>query len=35
MADMEIVNKAYELVTKYNNNIAILQCTSTYPAKFE
>tara|TARA_Y100001968_G_C19450968_1_gene768576 strand:+ start:4144 stop:5193 length:1050 start_codon:yes stop_codon:yes gene_type:complete len=34
MADMSIVKNAYELVKKINNNIAILQCTSTYPAKF-
>ncbi len=35
MADMEIVKKAYELVYRYNNQISILQCTSTYPAKFK
>ena len=34
MADMSIVKNAYELVKKINNNIAILQCTSTYPARF-
>ena len=32
---MEIVKQAYNLVKNFNNNIAILQCTSTYPAKFE
>ena len=35
MADMKIVKQAYNLVKNFNNNIAILQCTSTYPAKFE
>jgi sialic acid synthase len=32
MADMETVVKAYDIVSKYNNDIIILQCTSTYPA---
>lgn len=31
MADMDIVCKAYDLVSKYNNDIVILQCTSSYP----
>ena len=35
MADMEIVKSAVELVSKFNTQIGILQCTSTYPAKFE
>ena len=34
MADMEIVKAAVELVSKFNNQIGILQCTSTYPAQF-
>ena len=34
MADMELVKKAVDLVSKFNSNIAILQCTSTYPAQF-
>ena len=32
MADMDIVIKAYDLISQYNNDIMILQCTSTYPA---
>ena len=35
MANMDIVKNAYNLVNKHNNQIAILQCTSTYPSKFE
>ena len=35
MADMKIVKKAYNLIYKINKNIAILQCTSTYPVKFK
>ena len=31
MADMITVKKAYNLVSKYNNKIILLQCTSTYP----
>jgi len=31
MANMEQVKAAYDLVTKYNKKIVILQCTSTYP----
>ena len=34
MANMEIVKAAVELVSKFNNQIGILQCTSTYPAQF-
>ena len=34
MADMDLVSNAVELVSKFNSNIAILQCTSTYPAQF-
>ena len=29
---METVKKAYNLVSKYNHQVSILQCTSTYPA---
>ena len=35
MSDLDTVKKAYELVSKYNNQIAILQCTSTYPTSYE
>lgn len=35
MSDFDTVNKAYELVSKYNNKICILQCTSSYPTKIE
>ena len=35
MANMDIVTKAYNLVKSFNNNVAILQCTSTYPAQFK
>ena len=35
MANMEIVKSAVELVSKFNTQIGILQCTSTYPAQFE
>jgi N-acetylneuraminate synthase len=34
MANMDIVKAAVELVSQFNNKIAILQCTSTYPAQF-
>ena len=34
MADMELVKAAFDLVSEINSNIAILQCTSTYPANF-
>ena len=32
MANMETVQKAYNLIKQYNKKIAILQCTSSYPA---
>lgn len=35
MANMELVKSAYELFIKYNTNAAIMQCTSTYPARFD
>ena len=35
MANMDTVKSAHNLVQQYNNNIIILQCTSTYPSKFE
>jgi sialic acid synthase len=35
MADMEMVRQAVQAVFPYNQQIAILQCTSTYPSKFE
>ena len=34
MANMEMVKSAYSLVQPINNQIAILQCTSTYPSAF-
>jgi len=34
MADMNLVKNAVDLISKYNINIAIMQCTSTYPAHF-
>jgi len=34
MADINLVKNALNLVQKHNTNIAILQCTSTYPAQF-
>ena len=34
MADINLVKSALSLVQKHNTNIAILQCTSTYPAQF-
>ncbi len=34
MADMNTVEQAYSQINNINNNIAILQCTSTYPSKF-
>ena len=34
MANLEMVQSAYSLVQPINNQIAILQCTSTYPAAF-
>ncbi|MBT3169257.1 MAG: N-acetylneuraminate synthase [Candidatus Cloacimonetes bacterium] len=35
MANMSIVKQAVEHVEQFNQKIAILQCTSTYPAKFD
>ena len=34
MANLEMVKSAYSLVQPINNQIAILQCTSTYPSYF-
>lgn len=34
MASLEEVRNAYDAVKDINNQIAILQCTSTYPSKF-
>ena len=34
MADMNAVEDAVNAVKKYNNKLAILQCTSTYPSNF-
>ena len=34
MADMKMVQAAYSQVNKINNQIVILQCTSTYPSAF-
>lgn len=34
MAGLEAVDRAYEAVRRRNPSVAILQCTSTYPAKF-
>ncbi|MFW5768308.1 MAG: N-acetylneuraminate synthase family protein, partial [Bacteroidota bacterium] len=35
MSSLDDVKKAYNTVKKYNHQIAILQCTSTYPARFD
>ena len=35
MSDFLTVQKAYNLVSKINNKVAILQCTSSYPTKLE
>jgi len=35
MSDMETVRRAVALVREYNDQIVLLQCTSTYPAKLE
>ena len=35
MSNMDIVKSSVELVSKFNTQIGILQCTSTYPAQFE
>jgi len=34
MADLEMVKSTYSLIQPINNQIAILQCTSTYPSAF-
>ena len=34
MANLDMVKSAYSIVQPINNQIAILQCTSTYPAAF-
>ena len=34
MADMEMVEKAVNLITPINSKIAVMQCTSTYPSDF-
>ena len=34
MADMNTVRRAYNLITQYNQDIVILQCTSSYPTPF-
>ena len=34
MADMILVRNGVDLISKYNQNIAIMQCTSTYPSQF-
>jgi len=35
MADLQDVKNAFELITKINSKVAILQCTSTYPCDFD
>lgn len=35
MANMEDVEGAFNVVSQYNDQIILLQCTSTYPSKFE
>jgi sialic acid synthase len=35
MASMDIVQNAYDIISQYNTNIAILQCTSSYPTPFK
>lgn len=35
MADMETVKKAYDLVSRFNNRIILMQCTSSYPTPIE
>ncbi|MFN0060789.1 MAG: N-acetylneuraminate synthase family protein [Planctomycetota bacterium] len=34
-ASMDDVRRAFETVTQYNTQLALLQCTAGYPAKFE
>ncbi len=35
MANLDQVKTAYDTIININNNVAVLQCTSTYPAVFE
>jgi sialic acid synthase len=35
MADINTVHNAYNLIRQYNQDVAILQCTSAYPTNFE
>lgn len=35
MANMDTVKAAYDLVSKINDKVVLLQCTSTYPAAFK
>lgn len=35
MADMSDVEKAFDLIKNYTNDIVLLQCTSTYPSAFK
>ncbi|MFQ5712259.1 MAG: N-acetylneuraminate synthase [Candidatus Geothermarchaeales archaeon] len=35
MSSMEEVEEAVEIVTKYNEQLVLLQCTSTYPCPYE
>ena len=35
MANMDLVKNAVELIAEYNKNVAIMQCTSTYPTNFK
>jgi len=35
MSDISMVDNAYRLVSKFNKNIILMQCTSSYPAPFE
>ena len=35
MSDLVMVKNAIELIEQFNDQIAILQCTSTYPSKFD
>lgn len=35
MAGMEEVERAYKVIVKHNEQVALMQCTSTYPCQFE
>ena len=35
MADIEDVNRAYEIISVYNSKICIMQCTSSYPTNID